>query len=274
MLSSFEPLLPWQFSPTTLTAVLVTAIAYGRGVSRAYPAVAARRRSMFYVGLLLIYVALQTGWEYYAGHMFFVLRLQHFVLHDLAPALLAGAMPGNALARGLPRPMQAPLRAIEGALRQPIRLLRNPCAAVVLYVAGLLIWLWPPLSLYVMVSNWLFELMSLTVLATALPFWSLVLDPRPHPVARAKPGCRVAMLYLAMMPMVLAGVSLALAQRDWYPVYAVCGRFLPVAPVADQQLGGVIMWLCGSALFGAVFLTVLGRNLAQEEATAAAQYGT
>jgi putative membrane protein len=82
------------------------------------------------------------------------------------------------------------------------------------------------------------------------------------------------MLYFAMMPMVLAGVSLTLAERDWYPVYAVCGRFLPIPPVADQQLGGVIMWIFGSTLFGAVFLTVLGRNLAQEEAAAAAQHGT
>ena len=273
MLPSLEPLLPWQFSPTALTAVLVAALAYGRG-SRAYPPITARRRAAFHCGLLLIYAALQTSWEYYAGHMFFVLRLQHFVLHDLAPALLAAAAPGSALARGLPRAMQAPLRAIQGVLRGPIRLLRNPGAAVTLYVAGALIWLWPPLTLYVMVSNWLFKLMSWSVLATALPFWSLLLDPRAHPIARAKPGCRLAMLYFAMMPMVLAGATLTLAQRDWYPVYAVCGRFLPIPPVADQQLGGVVTWILGGALFGAAFLTVLGRNLAQEEAAAAAQHGT
>lgn len=274
MMPSLEPLLPWQFSPTALTVVLVAAIAYRRGASRASPPVAARRRAAFQVGLLLVYAALQTSWEYYAGHMFFVLRLQHFVLHDLAPALLAGAMPGEAMTRGLPRSMQAPLHAIRGSLRRPIRFLRNPGAAVALYVAGLLIWLWPPLTLYVMVSNWLFRLMSWSVLATALPFWSLVLDPRPQPLARARPGCRLAMLYLAMMPMVLAGVSLTLAERDWYPVYAVCGRFLPIPPVADQQLGGIVMWIFGAALFAVVFLTVLGRNLAQEEAAATAQHGT
>jgi cytochrome c oxidase assembly factor CtaG len=50
--------------------------------------------------------------------------------------------------------------------------------------------------------------------------------------------------------------------------------------VADQQLGGVVMWIFGSALFGTVFFTVLGRNLEQEEAAtapaaaAAAQHGT
>ena len=274
MLSSLEPLLPWQFSPTVVIAVLVAALLYRRGASHTRPPLAARRRAAFHVGLLLIYAALQTSWAYYASHMFFILRLQHFVLHDLAPVLLAAAMPGAVLARGLPRPMQTPLHAINEALRGPLRLLRNPGIAVAIYVAGLLIWLWPPLSTYVMVSNWLFQAMSWSVLATALPFWSLVLDPRAHPPARARPGCRLVMLYLAMLPMVLTGVSLTLAQRDWYPVYAVCGRFLPIPPVADQQLGGVVMWIFGSALFGAVFFTVLGRNLEQEEAAAAAQYGT
>jgi hypothetical protein len=38
---------------------------------------------------LLIYSALQTQWDYFASHMFFVLQLQHFALHDLGPALLA-----------------------------------------------------------------------------------------------------------------------------------------------------------------------------------------
>lgn len=274
MLSSLEPLLPWQFSPTVLTAVLGAATVYGHGAGRGAPVPAPRRRALFYAGLLLIYVALQTGWEYYASHMFFILRLQHFVLHGLAPALLAAAMPGSALARGLPRPMLTPVRLIGQVLRGPIDFLQNPGVAAALYVAGLLIWLWPPLSTDVMVSNWLFKAMSWSMPATALPFWSLVLDPRAHPVARARPGSRLVMLYLAMLIMVLVSVSLTLAQRDWYPVYAVCGRFLPIPPVADQQLGGVVMWLFGSALFGTVFFTVLGRNLEQEEAAAAAPHGT
>jgi len=273
MLSSLEPLLPWQFSPTVLTAALATAWVYRRGATRPRPP-SAGRRAAFHAGLLLIYAALQTSWEYYASHMFFVLQLQHFVLHDLAPALLAGAMPGMVFARGLPPQVQASTRLMQQAIRGPIRLLRNPWAAVTLYVAGFLIWLWPPLTVYVMVSNWLFKSMSWSVLATALPFWSLVLDPRPYPLARVTPGCRLAMLYAAMLSMVLASVSLTLAQRDWYPVYALCGRFLPIPPVADQQLGGVVLWIFGSALFGVVFFTVLARNLAREEAAAAAQHGT
>ena len=129
---SLQSLLPWQFSPTVLTAVLVAVIVYRRGASRTGPPLAMRHRAAFHVALLLIYAALQTGWEYYASHMFFVLRLQHFVLHDLAPALLAGAMPGAVLARGLPRQLQTPMCAIKQALRGPLHLFQNPTIAVAL----------------------------------------------------------------------------------------------------------------------------------------------
>jgi putative membrane protein len=267
---STELFLPWQFSPAVLTAVLAAAALYAHGARRTTPPPAVGRRITFYAGLLLLYSALQTSWQYYASHMFFVLQLQHFALHDLGPALLVAVAPGAALARGWPRAARRPAQGMLRALRGALPFLHNPCAAVVTYVGSLLIWLWPPLDFYTMVSNRLYELMSWTVLLAALPFWSLILDPRPYPIARTRPGCRIVMLHFAMLPIVLTGVSLSLAERDWYPVYAVCGRFLPIPPVADQQLGGIVMWILGGALFAAVFFVVLGRNLAQEEAAAAA----
>jgi uncharacterized protein (DUF2062 family) len=39
------------------------------------------------------------------------------------------------------------------------------------YVAALLIWMWPPVTFDVMLSNGLYKLMSWTVFAGALPFW-------------------------------------------------------------------------------------------------------
>jgi putative membrane protein len=240
--------LPWQFSPTVVAAIALAVLLYRRGSSRARPAVPAGRRTAFYLALLIIYCALQTSWDYYASHMIFVLQLQHFALHDLAPVLLAWAAPRGALARSLPR------------------LLLNPVVAALTYVAALLIWMWPPVTFDVMLSNGLYKLMSWTVLLGALPFWSLVLDPRPYPRAQLTPGARLVMLHLAMLPIVLTGAALALAERNLYPVYAVCGRLLPLPAVADQQLGGVVMWVLGAMIYAVAFFIVLGRNLEQEEA--------
>lgn len=231
-----------------VAAIALAALLYSRAARRAQPPVPAARRTAFYLGLLVVYCALQTGWDYFASHMIFVLQLQHFALHDLAPVLLAWAAPRGALARCLPR------------------FLLNPLAAALTYVAALLIWMWPPVTFDVMLSNGLYKLMSWSVLAGALPLWALLLDPRPHQPARLTPGSRLVMLHLVMLPIVLTGAALALSTRSWYPVYAVCGRFLPIPAVADQQLGGVVMWVLGALIYAVAFFIVLGRNLEQEEA--------
>jgi putative membrane protein len=262
-------LLPWQFSPTVVAAIGLAAVLYRRGSSHVSVPVPVGRRTAFYLGLLVIYAALQTSWEYYASHMIFVLQLQHFALHDLAPVLLAWAAPRVPLAAGLPS--QLHVRAtrvmrVMRVMRAVMRLLLNPFVAGTTYVAALLLWMWPPVTFDVMLSNGLYKLMSWSVLAGALPFWALVLDPRPYPLARLKPGHRIVMLHLVMLPVVLTGAALTLSGLSWYPVYAVCGRFLPIPPVADQQLGGVVMWVLSATLYAIAFFIVLGRNLEQEEA--------
>lgn len=261
--------LPWQFSPTVVAATALAAALYSRGSSRPGPRAPAGRRLAFYLGLLLVYCALQTRWDYYASHMIFVLQLQHFALHDLAPVLLAWAAPRAALMRGVQRFPYVRAIAVQRVIRLPARVLLNPFVAAIIYVAVLLVWMWPPVTFDVMLSNGLYKSMSWSVLAGALPFWWLVLDPRPHPLARLRPGSRIVMLHLAMLPVVLTGAALTLSGSNWYPVYAACGRFLPIPAVADQQLGGVVMWVLGAMVYAAAFFIVLGRNLEQEEAALA-----
>src|SRR3974377_1211358 len=103
-----EYLLPWDFSPTVLAVIVLAAVLFFRGTRRACQLqahrapepVPAARKTAFYAGLALIYAALQTRWDYYAGHMFFVHRLQHFALHDVGPFLLAWSAPTAVLAAG------------------------------------------------------------------------------------------------------------------------------------------------------------------------------
>jgi putative membrane protein len=258
-------LLPWQPSPTVLVTVAVVAILYARGVRRTDPATSQGRRLAFGLGLLLIYAALQTRWDYYASHMFFVHRIQHLVLHDLGPALLAGAAPGAALVGGLPARVRGRLAALKVVLRGPTSLLLDPWTATAMSIASLLLWLWPPVQFDAMVSNWLYRTMNWSVVLGDLPFWWLILDPRPWPQARVKPGWRMLMLAVVMLPMMAAGAFLGLSRHDHYPVYEVCGRFLPVSPLTDQHLGGLVIWIAGGLTIAAAFMVVFVRMLAQEE---------
>lgn len=264
MPSAIGLILPWEFSPTVLLAVALAAVLYARGAARASPRPALAHGGAFFAGLALIYAALQTSWDYYASHMFALLQLQHFALHDLAPALLMGAAPGAVLLRGLPLPARQWLGRRPDFLRRPLRLLLDPRVATILYAGSLLVWLWPPITFDAMVSNRLYRLMSWSVLVGALPFWHLVLDPREYPRARLPLPQRFALLYLGMAPMMLVSAALAFSHSDWYPVYKVCGRFLPISAVADQELGGLAMWVPGGLLFGGVFIAFLGRRFARQ----------
>lgn len=255
-----------------LLATTLAVALYPRGVGRAAIAVAFPRRIAYFAGVTLIYLALQTACVYYASHMFFVLQLQQFVLHDLGPALLAAAAPGAALRRGLPQWARTCLLPAIRPLEVARRVLLDSRIAIALYVLSQLVWLLPPIAFEVMLSNRLFEIMNWSAVLGALPFWHLMLDPRPHPPARLRLRQRFLALFAAMLPMTLASAALAFSQTNWYPVYAVCGRFLPISPVMDQELGGTAMWVPTAMLFGLVLFLFLGRRLDQGEVAVTSRF--
>ena len=261
MPSALDLLLPWQFSPTVLLTTTLAVALYARGLAAAAFPVPYLRRFGYFAGVGFIYLALQTSCDYYASHMFFVLQLQHFVLHDLGPGLLAAAAPGATLSCGLPQWARSRLQPALRTLRPAFELLLEARVATALYVVSQLVWLLPPIAFEVMLSNRLFKLMSWSAVLGALPFWHLMLDPRPYPLSRLRLRQRFIVLYLAMMPMTFASAALAFSQTNWYPVYAVCGRFLPLSPVMDQELAGTAMWIPDAMLFGVVFFLFLGRKL-------------
>ncbi|MHB8535663.1 MAG: cytochrome c oxidase assembly protein [Sulfuricaulis sp.] len=264
--SALAFLLPWHFSLTVLMVLVVAAALFTRGARNVASPVQVSRRFAFYLGLALVYAALQTKWDYYAGHMFFVHRLQHFVLQDVGPFLLAFSAPGAALASGVPAPVRARLRGARTALRPLARFIFDPWTATAMFVASLCFWLWPPVHFDAMLSNWVYTLMNLSVLIGDLPFWWLVLDPRPYPEARLGQGARILMLTIVMLPMMLVGAIIGLSRHDLYPVYEICGRFFPISPLTDQQLGGLIIWIPGGLLAVLAALIALSRAMSQSEA--------
>ena len=265
-LSGLALILPWEFSPTVLATVVIVVTLYARGTRQAVAPISRSRHLMFYLGIFLIYCALQTSWDYYASHMFFVHRLQHFVLHDIGPALLAASAPGAELMRGLPRWMGRHASKMALRLRPVARMIFEPWTATALYIASLIVWIWPSVHFDVMLSNELYRLMNWSVVLGDLPFWWLVLDPRPYPLARVRGGYRLLMLFVVMLPMMLAGAFLSLSRHDWYTVYDICGRFTAVSAMTDQHLGGLIIWIPGNILLGIVALVVLRRILYQDRA--------
>ena len=247
---------PWEFSPTVVVAVLVTAVLFVRGVRRAQMSIA--RQLSFWFGLTALYVALHTRLDYFFEHEFFMHRAQHLVLHHLGPFFIALSYPGAALRAGIPFRWRQ--RFVRPALQaRPVRavldVLLHPVVAVVLFVGLIYFWLLSPVHFVAMLDWRLYRVMNWSMVIDGLMFWWLVLDSRPAPPARLSPGRRVLMVIAAIPPQIVLGAFIFFSPRELYPVYSICGRaFTWLSPMRDQQIGGLLLWIPGSmmSVIGAV----------------------
>ena len=243
--SIFSFLTPWQPSPTVIATMLIAACLYLRGQSSLRDSW--WRQFCFWTGILLMYGALHTRFDYYAERQFFIHRLQHLLLHHLAPFLIALSWPGDALMRGFPARLKE--RWIAPALQSGfacgmMNMLMNPIISGILFVGLIWLWLIPSVHFYAMLDVRLYRLMNWSMAVDGLLFWWLVLDPRPSPPARLQQGWRVLLLVAIMPPQIGSAVLITFSSHNIYPLYELCGRaFAGISPLDDQSLGGTILWV-------------------------------
>ena len=234
-----------------------------RGRGPTAPAVLA-----FVLGLLLIYVVLQTRYDYYAQHLFSLHRLQHLVLHHVAPFLIAWAAPQAVFAAAVPNSPIRRFAAVPGV--GPLyRGIQQPVVAGVLFVVLIWLWLVPRLHLYAMLNLPLYNLMNWGMAVDGLLFWWMMFnmgDPRSAPGAYF--GLRLLVLALIMAPQILIGSSIALSRQNLYDVYALCGRVLPIDAMTDQQIGGLLTWIPAAMMSVAGALVLARRWLELPDAVA------
>lgn len=237
-------LLPWQFSPTVVLTVAGVAVMYLRGARREPPGGA--RAVSFWLGLLLMYGALQTHVDYYAEREFFVHRLQHLALHHLAPFLLALAWPMPQLRAGCPGFVRTLLHRAGARrfVRVPLRVFTHPVVSGVVFVGLIWLWLIPGVHFYAMLDVHLYRLMNWSMAVDGIVFWCLVLDPRPSPPARLTPGARVLVQAAVIPPQVASGAILTFVSTNLYPLYDLCGRaFAGLSAHDDQTIGALVLWI-------------------------------
>jgi putative membrane protein len=242
-------IVPWEFSWVFLAIFLLTCVLFLRGSRRL--SVSFGRKLMFWVGMGIIYLSLQTYLDYYAEHEFFVHRTQQLLLHHLAPLLIVIAYPASVLRAGVPlawrlrvlRPLQRswPWRLIRGVLL-------NPAVATLLFVVFVLIWLIPSMQTLAMLDWRIYRFMNWTMLISGFAYWSLVLDHRPHPPGRMTVGLRVLSPAITMTPQIVAGAVVTFSRTDLYPIFEICGRAFTFNVLSGQLIGGVITWVPAALL--------------------------
>jgi putative membrane protein len=235
---------PWDFSPLIYLATTLTLLWFFRGIVLTPPQERPPvwRRAVFVIGLLTTYAVLQTRFEYWSQHMFFLNRIQHVSMHHLGPFLIALAWVGGTVKRGMPRWAG---RLVESRFASaPIQVLQQPVLAAFLFVGLFYFWLIPAVHFRAMIDARLYAVMNWSMVLDGILFWCLVLDPRRQPLARVSFGARAALSVSIMFPQILLGAMIVFSSRDLYPYYNLCGRIFPsISALDDQQLGGLVIWI-------------------------------
>jgi len=169
---------------------------------------------------------------------------QHMVLLVIAAPLLALALPdllGSHLHDRVQRWLAPPVRALLPAL-----------------AFAVLLWAWHVPVLYdaTFTSDLAYWAMHLSLLATALPLWLQLLQP-----GQAGLLPRMLLGFATFMQMGLLGALLTLSPSLLYEAHVTTTLAWGMDPLADQQLGGLIMWIPGCSSLLLALLWSLVRTL-------------
>jgi putative membrane protein len=262
--------MPWEFSWAVFLMTALSLYWFVAGVSRLprteRPTI--WRQGAFVVGVISIFGVLQTHADYYAQHMFFVHRAQHFVLHHIGAFLISISMPGQVILAGMPDFVRSIIASKP--IQKTVDVIQHPAIAPVLFVGLIYLWLIPAFHTRVMLDINLYNVMNWSMAIDGIFFWSLILDHRPRPSARLGFGAR-ALLVIAVEPLqMILGAVLSLSSTDYYPVYRICGRIWDIAALSDQHYGGLIIWLPSTltSLAGVICVLVFLRFSDEREAHA------
>jgi len=93
--------------------------------------------------------------------------------------------------------------------------------------------------------------------AGVLAWWPL-LSPMPELPRLAYPG-QMLYLFLLLIPMAAVSAPITLGTTVIYPWYAEGPHPLKLSAVADQQIGGLLMWVGAGLYLMAVFSAIFFR---------------
>jgi cytochrome c oxidase assembly factor CtaG len=250
-------LLSWSLNPLVTVGLLAAAIAYLQARRRlvadgvAWPA---RRTAYFLCGIGALALALLSPIEAYDTVLFSVHVGQHMLLTMVAAPLLA-----------LGAPVTLALRVAKGKTRRrmtrvlhspPLKVLGHPLVAWVLFTVTLYGLYFSPLFDLTLREPLVHDLVHLHFLTAGLLFWWVVvgLDPSrwrlPH-------IARLLFVFLMVPFHAFLGVAIMNSGRVLAPTLESFQRNWGPTPLADQQVGGAILWGAGDLIALVAVLGVL-----------------
>jgi cytochrome c oxidase assembly factor CtaG len=250
----------WDWDPSKIIGCAALVLIYGFWTRLS----SLRSFVIFLSGVLLLFLALASpldalGDDYlFSAHM-----LQHFILLMLVPPLLI---------LGLPEAHSRKLLGVSWVKRTE-RFLSEPWRAWI--IANSVLWIWHIPLLY----DWAIEnetihiIEHLMFLVSSTIFWWPVLAPTRE--SRLPFNTEITYLISAALSNMALGIVLTflavpvyspyLAPGDHWGILSILRSQFHLDPLADQKLGGILMWVLGTIVFLAVILVEFGRWYSEGE---------
>lgn len=211
---------------------------------------------LFSLGVVAMFLAVASPLDdlsdYYlvSAHM-----LQHLILAMVVPPLLLLGLPGWLL-----RPLVCRRSILPFA-----QILTQPLVAFTLFnLAILFVHLPNAISLELQHEYLVHFPAHVILLFTGMLMWWPVLSPMPELPRLSYPMQIVFLFVQSFVPAVLAAF-LVFSTSAIYPVYESAPRLWNISPIVDQQIGGIIMKLGGTAILWTVMTVIFYRWYQQEQ---------
>lgn len=235
----------------TLYAVGVRAVWHRAGRGHG---VSVRQLWLFSAGIAALALALLSPLDTMAEQLFAAHMVQHMVLIAIAPPLLVLGAPMVAFSWGVPRALRMRVhrwwhragaaRALAGGVGAA---LLSPWAVWIPHAIAIWAWHTPALYQRALEHEALHAAEHLSFIATALPLWWAVLEPRG--VRREGYAAGILVLLATAMHTGALGALLVFARTPWYPAQAAGAAAWGLTALEDQQLAGLIMWIPGGFIY-------------------------
>lgn len=167
----------------------------------------------------------------FSAHM-----VQHLVLTLVIPPLLLAGTPAF-MADGLLAPLLA-----RRVTRSIARTITRPLVALGAWTVALFVWHLPGPYAAALGSHAMHFVQHAALLSTAVLAWWPVASPSRRLPALPY-AAQILYLFAFGMPMTIVAAMITGAEHVLYPFYTPAPQAAALAPLEDQRLGGIIMWV-------------------------------